>query len=126
MKAATRDWVAKAESDYLAARALARLRKVPLHDQVCFHCQQSAEKYLKARLEEAAIPHPKTHDLEVLLTLVLPVEPLWSALRPALRSLSGFAVEFRYPGVSATAADSKQALQEVKCVRKEVRQAFGI
>lgn len=34
MKAATRDWVTKAEGDYLAATALARRRKVPLHDQV--------------------------------------------------------------------------------------------
>jgi hypothetical protein len=60
MKAATRDWCAKAEGDFLAAKALARRRKVPLHDQVCFHCQQSAEKYLKARLEEAGIHYPKT------------------------------------------------------------------
>ena len=43
---------------------------------VCFHCQQSVEKYLKARLEEAAISFPKTHDLENLLMLLLPLEPL--------------------------------------------------
>lgn len=59
MKAATRDWIAKAEADYLAAVDLARRRKLPLHDMVCFHCQQSAEKYLKARLEEGALHFPK-------------------------------------------------------------------
>ena len=75
MKAATRDWIAKAEGDFQAASALARTRKVPLPDHVCFHCQQCAEKYLKARLEEAGIHFPKTHDLEVLLGLVLAVEP---------------------------------------------------
>ncbi len=80
MKAATRDWIEKAESDYLAAVDLARRRKLPLHDMVCFHCQQSVEKYLKGRLEEAAISFPKTHDLENLLMLLLPLEPLWSAL----------------------------------------------
>ncbi len=60
MKAATRDWVQKAEHDFLAAVDLGRRRKKPLHDMVCFHCQQAAEKYLKARLEEAAIHFPKT------------------------------------------------------------------
>ena len=84
MKPSTREWIKKAEGDFLAATALAGRRKIPLHDQVCFHCQQSAEKYLKARLEEAHIFSPKTHDLKKLLNLVLPVEPLWSALLPAL------------------------------------------
>jgi len=84
MKPSTREWIKKAEGDFLAAQALARRRKIPLHDQVCFHCQQSAEKDLKARLEEAHIFSPKTHDLKKLLNLVLPVEPLWSALLPAL------------------------------------------
>lgn len=82
----------------MAATILSRRRKVPLHDQVCFHCQQSAEKYLKARLEEANIRIPKTHDLEELLDLVLPLESLWSALRPALEKLTDFGVEFRNPG----------------------------
>jgi HEPN domain-containing protein len=53
MKPSTREWTKKAEGDYRAAMALARQRKVPLHDQVCFHCQQCSEKYLKAVLEEA-------------------------------------------------------------------------
>ncbi len=124
MKAATRDWIAKAEGDFQAATALSRLRKAPLHDQVCFHCQQCAEKYLKARLEEAGLHYPKTHDLEVLLNLILQNEPMWAALLPSLRSLSGFAVEFRYPGNSATPDDAEQALKDIRGVRKEIRQAF--
>lgn len=126
MKASTRDWISKAEGDCLAAEALARKRKVPLHDQVCFHCQQSAEKYLKGRLEEAGIPSPKTHDLEKLLVLVLPIEPLWAALRPALKSLSDFAVDFRYPGSSATAADARRALNDMRALRKEARASLGL
>lgn len=126
MKAATHDWIAKAEGDFLAAIALARRRKTPLHDHVCFNCQQCAEKYLKARLEEAGIHYPKTHDLEKLLQLVLPVEPLWGALRPAFKSLSGFAVEFRYPGAEATASDAAQAVKDAKAIRKEARIALGV
>lgn len=126
MKAATRDWVRKAEGDYLAALALSRRRKVPLHDQVCFHCQQSAEKYLKARLEEAGIVSPKTHDLEKLLGLVMTIEPLWPSLRPHLKRLTDYAVNFRYPGSEATAQEAKTAIADCKAMRKEARIALHL
>jgi HEPN domain-containing protein len=71
MKQATCDWVKKAEEDYLAAFYLARRRKRRLHNTVCFHCQQSAEKYLKARIEEAGLRIPRSHDLESLLNILL-------------------------------------------------------
>jgi HEPN domain-containing protein len=83
MKPSTREWVEKAESDYQLALSLSRRRKIFFHDQQCFHCQQSAEKYLKARLEEANILPPKIHDLKKLLTMLTPIEPLWSALAKA-------------------------------------------
>lgn len=126
MKAATHDWVKKAEADFLAALDLARRRSRPLHDMVCFHCQQCAEKYLKARLEEAGVYFPKTHELEKLLNLALPIEPLWSALRPAFNSLTSFAVEFRYPGNEATKADAKKAVADCKSVRREARLSLGL
>lgn len=126
MKQATREWIKKAEGDYAAATILSRRRKVPLHDHVCFHCQQSAEKYLKARLEEANIRIPKTHDLEELLDLALRFEPLWSALRPALEKLTDFAVAFRYPGHEATKQNVKAALVTCKVVRNEARAALGL
>lgn len=126
MKAATRDWIDKAEADHLAALDLARRRKLPLHDMVCFHCQQSAEKYLKARLEEAAIHFPKTHDLESLLTLTCPVEPLWQALTAAAKRLTPFGVLIRYPGNDATKSQARRALEDAKSVRREVRISFGL
>ncbi len=121
MKAATRDWIQKAEHDFLAAVDLGRRRKKPLHDMVCFHCQQAAEKYLKARLEESAIYFPKTHDLESLILLLLPVEPLWAALTPATRRLKPFGVLIRYPGNDATKTQAKQAIIDCKAIRAEVR-----
>lgn len=126
MKPSTREWIKKAESDYRLAVTLARRRKLTFHDQACFHAQQSAEKYLKARLEEADIVSPKTHDLPRLLSLLLAVEPLWGALLPSAVALSQYAVEFRYPGHEATAHDEKNALKAAKSVRREVRLALGL
>ena len=126
MKPSTLEWIKKAESDYQLALALSRRRKVTFHDQGCFHCQQCAEKYLKARLEEAGIRFQKTHDLDKLLTGLLPVEPLWSPLLPALLRLNDYAVEFRYPGSEASARDMKDAIKDAKAVRNEVRAAFAL
>jgi len=76
MKAATREWIKKAESDYQLAVSLMRRRKIPVTDHACFHFQQAAEKYLKARLEEANVRVPKTHQVDELVRLALPFEPL--------------------------------------------------
>lgn len=126
MKPATLEWVVKAEEDHLAALDLARRRKLPLWNSVCFHAQQCAEKYLKARLEEAGLPVPKTHDLEVLLQRLVPVEPLWSALLPAAQNLTDFAVDFRYPGDNATRAEAQLSLKDCKSIRHEVRVSLGL
>jgi HEPN domain-containing protein len=94
MKPATREWLGKAEDDYLAAGELQGSQS-RLRDQVCFHCQQSAEKHLKALLEELNQPIPKTHDLELLLNLLLPSHPMLRSLRRGLLFLADFAVDAR-------------------------------
>ena len=91
----TAEWVQKAEGDWNAARQLNRVRKDPNYDGVCFHCEQSAEKYLKARLEEAGISFPKTHDLIKLLGMTVTVEPQWVALHPFVATLNPHAVGYR-------------------------------
>jgi HEPN domain-containing protein len=126
MKASTREWIKKAESDWLLAVSLMRRRKPPVRDQVCFHFQQSAEKYVKARMEEAGIRIPKIHQIEQLIQLVLSIEPLWAALIPAAIRISDYAVRIRYPGNEATATEMKAAHQDAKAIRHEARAALGL
>jgi len=126
MKQATREWVAKAEEDFVSALDLARRRKRPVWSTVCFHTQQCAEKYLKARMEEGGLPIPKTHDLDVLLNQLLHLEPLWAALLSALQTLTDYAVDFRYPGHSAQKPHAQRALRDCKSVRREVRLSLGL
>src|SRR5438309_443570 len=80
MKPLTREWVKKAEGDFSTAQREIRARKSPNHDSACFHAQQCVEKYFKARLQEAGMGFPHTHDLEALLAIVLPIEPLWAGM----------------------------------------------
>lgn len=77
-------------------------------------------------MEEAGLRIVKTHDLEILLNTLLPIEPLWAALRPALQDLTDFAVDFRYPGNQATKQEASMALRDCKSVRKEARLALGL
>ena len=88
MKPITREWIDKAEGDWTSAGLLYRARKQPNYDAACFHSQQSAEKYLKARLVEAGITFSKTHNLIALLALATPLEPSWTTLQPQLRTLT--------------------------------------
>src|SRR5207249_5123448 len=94
-------WVKKAEHDRVIAERISRDR-VPLHDGVSFHCQQCAEKYLKALLEELRLHVPKTHDLIDLLTTLRPHHPSLGALRRGLAFLNNYSVDPRYPGHSTT------------------------
>ena len=126
MKRDTREWVRFAEDDYEVATMLLRRRKNPLRNGVGFHCQQCAEKYLKARLIEAGLPVVKTHDLEALIIHLLPVETLWSAFLATAKHLTSYAVKFRYPGHVFTDADVKQALADCRSIRSEVRASLGL
>src|SRR5437764_14868109 len=106
----TREWVAKAESDYDGACEALRSRKKSRCDRICFFSQQCVEKYLKARLTEAVIAFPRTHELSILLQLCLPVEPLWRGFGRALAALTQFAVVVRYPATSATSSVSRRGI----------------
>lgn len=126
MKPITQEWINKAEGDFATAQRELQVQQMPNYDAVCFHSQQCAEKYLKACLQEANIAFNKTHDLSTLLDLFLPIEPTWTTLRPTLDALTTYAVEFRYPGVSANQALATQAFQDCAAVRLMIRQHFSL
>lgn len=126
MKLLTREWIEKAEGDFISAHREYRARKRPNYDAACFFAQQSIEKYIKARLQEADIEFGKIHDLVKLLDLVLAVEPLWEPYRPTFRPISAYAVDFRYPGESAEKGEAAEALKICRDFRKVARQSLGL
>jgi HEPN domain-containing protein len=122
----TREWVMKAEGDYDVVLLLLRSRKRSRYDPTCFHAQQCVEKYIKARLTEAGIAFPKTHDLPVLLNLVMAVEPRWAKVSRALMALTDWAILPRYPGTTAAAADARAAVSTCRRLRRMARRAFDL
>jgi HEPN domain-containing protein len=125
MRSITREWVDKAEADFTTA-AREPHAQPPNCDVAAFLAQQSAEKYLKARLVEENVKFPKTHDLSTLLDLILPFEPSWDYLRPALNALTSLGIEVRYPGTSADQQDAAEANQTASTVRNLVRSSLGL
>jgi len=119
------EWIRKAEEDYNAALALARQRKKSTPNAVTFHCQQCAEKYLKAFLVQSGVGFPKTHDLLELHKLCLGVNPAFELIGDLLDSLNPYAVEFRYPGDEVNADEAREAIGAVKEVRRFMRSQLG-
>lgn len=124
MKPLTLEWIEKAEGDFHLLEREIRVRKNPNYDAVCFHAEQCVEKYLKGRLIEADIAFPKTHDLVLLLDFAVTVVPIWEVARDDLSFLSGFGVEFRYPGESADLQTAKTAREKCRAFRRLARETM--
>jgi len=121
MNELTAEWIKKAEGDYATAGRELRVRQAPNYDAVCFHAQQTAEKYLKAFLQEKQVPFPKTHSLIELLELCLPIDGSFELQRDLLIRLDQYAVRYRYPGESADRSEAQLAFKSTTAVREFIR-----
>jgi HEPN domain-containing protein len=126
MKPLTAEWVAKAERDFATMEREAQVAEDPNFEGICFHAQQCAEKYLKARLCEAGIPFGRIHNLVALLKPVLNLEPSWESYREDLAYLSAFAVSVRYPGESADLDSAIDARRTCRAFRIAARRSLGL
>ncbi len=116
-----RDWLRKADADMALAEHLLS-DAAQFTNAIAFHCQQAAEKYLKAFLTWHTTEFPKTHDLDQLLDLVRSVDAsLAEGLRGAI-VLTPYGVELRYPGdrPDVTPDEARQAVSLARQVRDVV------
>jgi HEPN domain-containing protein len=87
-------WLRKADSDLANAKLC--LAAGEALDTACFHCQQAAEKALKAYLIAKNVEFPHIHDLKRLLDHCSRIDPSFDALTAAALCLNPFAVATRY------------------------------
>jgi HEPN domain-containing protein len=97
--AETAAWVQKSRKDLWRAEATLTLDP-PDTEDCLFHCQQAAEKSLKAFLVWRDQPFRRTHDLVELTRQCTNLEPALSLALHGIGPLTRFAWEFRYPGES--------------------------
>jgi len=121
-----RAWLSKVEDDLKTLRNCLRGPE-PIATSAAYHCQQAAEKLVKAILVHSRIQPPKTHDIETLLAFLDSAHPLMDRLRP-FAAFTPYAWTFRYPTANPLDAGAAEpSLAEIESWHDEialVRSAF--
>jgi len=114
-------WIEKADHD-LGTSQVTYLYLPKYQDTIAFHCQQAAEKYLKALLLFLDIPFSKQHSLNYLLGLLSTKIQITNELYDNASELEDYAVEIRYPDTSIVLSNNeiKQAFWIAKLIREFV------
>lgn len=87
-------WLRIAKEDLMVAKVLLREE---FFSTVTYHCQQAAEKSLKAYLVFKDQPVLKTHDLTKLIELCMEKDREFEKIYTYARYLNPFSTKFRYP-----------------------------
>jgi HEPN domain-containing protein len=111
-----KEWFSFAEMDLSSAEFLLAKWPVPLVI-ICYHCQQSAEKYLKGLLTLKNQIPPKTHDLSLLIDFCKPFYPEITLISVQCTALNPYSSQSRYPReMLITEQDMKVAIENAKTV----------
>jgi HEPN domain-containing protein len=106
-KQLVKSWLTKAQHDLGSAQLLANNAN-PYFDTAIYHCQQAAEKALKAFLVYHDTDFEKKHNLSVLVDLCVPIALTFENFRETAAILTPYATAFRYPGEFFEAEPDKQ------------------
>ena len=104
------EWFSRAKHDFDVALLL--FNEKHYFDIALFHIHQAIEKYLKGYLIQNGWKLKKIHDLELLLTEAININPKFEHYLDFGRKLSGFYYEERYPPGPLTTC-SKKELKEM-------------
>ena len=114
-----REWLEIADNDLALADFTAKNMWPVPYANICYHCQQAVEKYLKWFLVLHDNEPPKIHDLQELEKLCEAINPQFSAIYEKCSVLSGYAVQTRYPNeIHVEKHDMDKALDYVKIIRE--------
>ena len=91
-----KSWLLKAAHDLGAAVKLSAGEEAYL-DVAIYHCQQAAEKAVKAFLVHGDQEFGKTHDLESLVSAAAELDARFSSWVDLVDSLTPYATAYRYP-----------------------------
>jgi HEPN domain-containing protein len=112
-KQMTKMWFGKSARDLRTAKLLLAQNSEDFWEPIVFHGQQCAEKAIKGFLTFHKIRFDKTHDMETLINLVAKVSVLVSEDLEEAKTLTKYAVAYRYPEEN----DPPEPLTEKTCVK---------
>jgi HEPN domain-containing protein len=112
-----KEWFLYSHNDLIAAEHTFTDLHPKLLEIACYHCQQSAEKALKAYLIFKDIDPPKIHDLRRLYRMCAEQDADFIAINISCADLTGYGVVSRYPnGLVVDEIITKTAIEKAKQV----------
>jgi len=121
-----REWCRYAEQDLASAGYLQKMRPMPI-EIICYHCQQSVEKYLKAYIASQGGAVQRSHDLVALNRICKQYNLAFAAIDGECLNLTDYGVQARYPfQLELTGQDVTTALQSAKRVEGFIRSQLAV
>lgn len=115
-----KEWVKIAEEDLATAKFLKNMQPTPL-EIICYHCQQSAEKFLKGFLALKEEEIAKTHDLITLNKICCKYDDKFKDISEDCLMLTDYSVNVRYPfRLEITPDDVNIAIEKAQKIKKFV------
>ena len=116
------EWLNFAKEDLETAKTLLNSEYL-FNRSICYHCQQSAEKDLKAYIIYLDLPLNKTHNLIKLVDQISELDKEITHLQKAVEVLTDYIVTARYPDDSELITDeeSKLAFNESEKINNYIK-----
>ncbi|NCC97237.1 MAG: HEPN domain-containing protein [Synergistales bacterium] len=122
------DWLRLAEMDLEVANYLFSYHKIPV-EIICYHSQQSAEKYIKALLVLHGEEPPKTHNLVDLARICREKEILgdmWDDMVREIVGLNRFGTVPRYPSkIELSESDAHRAVSDASALKNVIMEEIS-
>jgi HEPN domain-containing protein len=120
------EWFNIAEMDISSAQYLQNMHPVPI-EIICYHCQQSSEKYLKGFLALNGHEITKTHDLILLNKLCSGYNNEFVSIEEECLRLTDYGVVVRYPyPIDLNSADMKLAIKDAEKIRQFILEKVAV
>ena len=111
------EWFEIANQDLASAKYLLNMQPVPI-EIISYHCQQTAEKYLKGFLAYLGQEVRKTHDLVLLNKLCQDADIDFKQIEEDCLLLTDYGVNIRYPyPLELTEKDMQLALKNAENIK---------
>jgi HEPN domain-containing protein len=114
------EWFKIDEADLSSAEFLQKMQPLPI-EIICYHCQQSAEKYLKGFLALKGEEIKRSHDLVILNRECQKYDRGFETIEEECFVLTDYGVQVRYPfPMDINESDMKLAIKSAYRIKDYV------
>ena len=125
MQEESKNWIKKADRDLGNAIFAMQAVDGPLPVTTGLHCQQSAEKYLKAFLQEKGVSFESHQTLTSLFDNCVAIDESFETLQSEINQLESYSIASRYPKADNSLEFREEAIATVKRVKDFILSKLG-